>query len=90
MLDGRLTPDDVRKALAGMGFSVRALSPLGPAKHIFTHKVWQMEGWLAETDASPALPENCVWALPEELAADYSVPSAFAAYLPAMEGQSRT
>ena len=88
VLDGRLTPDDVRKALAGMGIAVRALSPLGPAKHIFTHKVWQMEGWLAETDASPALPENCVWALPEELAADYSVPSAFAVYLPAMEGKS--
>ncbi len=88
LLDGRLSADQVRAVLEGLGLPVRGLSPLGPAKHVFTHKVWQMEGWLAATDASPALPGNCVWAMPEELAADYSVPSAFAAYLPAMEGKA--
>lgn len=88
LLDGQLSSDQVRAVLDGMGLPVRSLSPLGPAKHVFTHKVWQMEGWLAETDASPALPEGFVWAMPEELAARYSVPSAFAAYLPAMEGKA--
>ena len=30
----------------------RLIRPLPPAKHVFTHKVWRMRGWLAECDAA--------------------------------------
>ena len=49
------------------------------------HKIWQMQGWLAETDGT-ALPDRCVWASAEQLETLYSVPSAFAAFRTAMSG----
>ena len=31
----------------------RNFVPLPPAKHVFTHLIWHMRGWLAEIDAAP-------------------------------------
>ena len=40
--------------LAGRGFEgVRLIRPLPDARHVFTHRVWQMRGWLARCDAAP-------------------------------------
>ena len=43
--------------LAARGFSrARILERLPDAKHVFTHRVWRMQGWLAACDAAP---EGC-------------------------------
>ena len=41
--------------LMGLGLqNPRLIRPLPPAKHVFTHKVWRMKGWLAECPADSA------------------------------------
>ena len=83
--EGTLSRAEVAQNLAALGLPVRRLAPLGEARHVFTHKIWQMQGWLAETDGT-ALPDRCVWASAEQLETLYSVPSAFAAFRTAMSG----
>ena len=56
---------------------------VGAARHIFTHIEWRMTGWAGELPHD-ALPAGWVWADREGLRATYSVPSAFAAFLPAV------
>lgn len=42
------------EALKKQGFEgVRLIKPLPGAKHVFTHLVWQMRGWLATCDSAP-------------------------------------
>ena len=67
--------------LAEIGVQAVWGAPLPPARHVFTHRIWQLSGWKATADAV-ALPDGWVWAPPEALAGEYAVPSAFSAYLP--------
>ena len=83
--EGAFPREEISEVLSALGLPVRHLEPLGEAKHVFTHKIWQMQGWLAETD-STTLPDRCVWASAKQLETLYSVPSAFAAFRTAMGG----
>ena len=76
-----LTPDEARARLAALGVTCTpdAAKALRPAKHIFSHIEWQMQGYLFAADTQPA-PTGCVWASPEQLAAEYTLPGAFKAY----------
>ena len=76
-----LTPDEARARLAALGVTCTpdAAKALRPAKHIFSHIEWQMQGYLFAADTQPA-PAGCVWASPEQLAAEYTLPGAFKAY----------
>ena len=41
-------------ALSARGFrGVRRVRPLPDTKHVFTHRVWKMQGWMADCDAAP-------------------------------------
>ena len=64
-----LTPDEARARLAALGVTCTpdAAKALRPAKHIFSHIEWQMQGYLFAADTQPA-PAGCVWASPEQLA----------------------
>ena len=62
------------------------LMPLGPAKHIFTHREWDMTGWAVGADLRK-FPLRCTRSgelfaasLPE-IRSEYSIPSAFRAYM---------
>ncbi len=60
------------------------VQPLGEAKHIFTHVEWRMTGLrITVEEASPS--EELVWAGPDQLREEYPLPSAFRAYLLAVE-----
>ena len=76
-----LTPDEARARLAALGVTCTpdAAKALRPAKHIFSHIEWQMQGYLFAADTQSA-PAGCVWASPEQLAAAYTLPGAFKAY----------
>ena len=76
-----LTPDEARVRLAALGVTCTpdAAKALRPAKHIFSHIEWQMQGYLFAADTQPA-PAGFVWASPEQLAAEYTLPGAFKAY----------
>ena len=76
-----LTPDEARARLAALGVTCTpdAAKALRPAKHIFSHIEWQMQGYLFAADTQPP-PAGCVWASPEQLTAEYTLPGAFKAY----------
>jgi len=47
-------PHALASALAGAGFThPRITKPLPDARHVFTHLVWHMRGWVAECDGFP-------------------------------------
>lgn len=53
-LQGHPSPDALPGRLCQMGFVNPGVPrPLPPSKHVFTHKVWRMEGWLVRCDAAP-------------------------------------
>ena len=66
-------------ALAALGVQAELTDALPPAKHVFTHRIWQLGGWQGTPPAAP-LPAGYVWAAPNQLAEVYPVPNAFAAY----------
>lgn len=81
-LDGHLSPDELRATLTEMGWSVRKLLSLRPAKHIFTHVEWHMNGVYVELDApAPAL----TFVTPAELRDAYALPSAFRSFVSVLE-----
>ena len=56
------------------------VEPLPAARHVFTHKIWNLGGWQGHAPAC-ALPEGWVWAAPEALETVYAVPNAYASYM---------
>ena len=77
--EGRLSREEAAAALAGWGIAPQKLRALRPAKHLFTHIEWRMDGFLALCgEFSP--PEGTALARWEELEAGYALPSAFAAF----------
>ena len=46
------------------------------AKHIFTHLEWHMTAYVMAVPCTPP-PEGCVWASPEQLEQEYTLPGAF-------------
>ena len=79
LFEERLTAEAAAAALAGQGVKARPGGPLPPAKHIFSHIEWQMEGWYASTAAEKA-PQGWAFAQPRQLRAEYAVPGAFKVY----------
>ncbi len=72
--------EETASALAHLragGITPVTLTPLGRARHIFTHREWRMTGYLVETDAP--LPAY-LYVTPEELEQAYALPSAFRYY----------
>lgn len=83
-LDGHATPDELRTALTLRGWQVKDLKSLRPAKHIFTHVEWHMNGYYVELDNRP---EELTLVTPSALRAEYALPSAFRAFLSVIEGE---
>ncbi len=78
-LDGHISPKALQAQLAALGLRIETLRDAGSAKHIFSHIEWHMQGWFVDC-LDFALPEGWLWATPQELAAEYPIPSAFRAY----------
>ena len=49
---GAKTGAEVRAALQEIGVSAKDLRPGGSARHVLTHLVWRMDGWLCEADGA--------------------------------------
>lgn len=53
--EDHLNQEETAQYLQKAGFGgVKVLSPLPPAKHVFTHLVWRMQGWLVQAETLPA------------------------------------
>jgi len=77
-LEGSLSPDETRQALAEKNWDVKKIWSLRPAKHIFTHVEWHMTGYYIELNNQP---EEITWVSPSDLRDTYALPSAFRAFL---------
>lgn len=84
LLEGRLSADAVRQALGARGLVPQTVQPLPAARHVFTHLVWEMEGFLCAVRGS-APPEGCVWAEGSAVDGVYTLPNAFKTYRAALK-----
>ena len=84
-LDGHLSPDETRAALTAQGWQVQKLLSLRPAKHIFTHVEWHMNGYYIELADQPA---GLTFVTSASLRAEYALPSAFRAFLSVIEEET--
>lgn len=80
-VEGTLKAEDCKKVLQDWKIPFSGLEPIGNAKHIFSHIEWRMTGFCVTAKNSDAL--GFRWVAAEELKRDYSIPSAFKAYLAA-------
>jgi len=77
-LPGKRSAEDVRAALEEAGLSPGEIRPCGEAKHIFTHVEWHMSGYFVDLSRQSG---EYMWKRPDEIRADFAVPTAFKAYL---------
>ncbi len=83
---GKLSEKEAEKLLFSWGIGGVSLEALAPAKHIFTHVEWRMDGWAAE--APKAVPQFR-WAGREELEQEIALPSAFRAWMGEIRERTR-
>ncbi len=62
--------------LAAEGIVVHSVRPLGHRRHVFTHKVWEMDGFAAECERA----DGFVHAKEHELAEQFALPKAFSGF----------
>ncbi|NLW79894.1 MAG: A/G-specific adenine glycosylase [Ruminococcaceae bacterium] len=87
LLAGQLAEAEAQAQLAALVPGAEIVGALPKAKHIFTHRVWQMGGWLCTAPADAVVPgEDYAFATREGLLAHHAVPGAFKAYLPYLAG----
>jgi A/G-specific adenine glycosylase len=81
--EGRLTEEAVLSLASDWDAAPHRAVPFGSAKHIFTHVEWHMSGFLVDCACeSPFF----LWKTPEEIARDYSLPTAFRAFQKKISG----
>ncbi len=74
---GHLPKKDALLQLEQWGLSPEKTEPLPKAKHVFTHRVWEMKGFSAVLSAPN---DMFVWADTDQLSNDFTLPTAFRAY----------
>ena len=80
-MEGHATPAEVGKYLTALGLTVGEITPLPPAKHLFSHIEWRMIGYAMEVAATAAA-EDWFFADVSEVDETYAIPSAYSAYRP--------
>ena len=86
---GHLTQKEAAAATEELGFTPLRLTKLPPAKHIFSHKVWDMTAYEIRADEWQDLGEDgpLFTARVEDIRDLWSIPSAFAAYRDPLLGE---
>lgn len=80
--EGKMSLEELREAVRDWNVSGEQIELLGNAKHIFSHIEWHMLGYLIHLTAIPEeLKESTVRASVKRIEREYSIPSAFSAYL---------
>ena len=74
---GHLTKKDALLQLEQWGLSAETMEALPKAKHVFTHRVWEMKGFsVILSDKN----DGFVWADADQLSKEFTLPTAFRAY----------
>ena len=81
--DGSLTKESVLSFVSEWDTAALRVEAFGSAKHIFTHVEWHMSGFLVDCAREAPF---FLWKTPEEIARDYSLPTAFRAFQKKISG----
>ncbi len=89
-VEGYLTQEEALAVVQNYGFSPIRIFPLAPAKHIFSHIEWQMQGYMvlvedyaqdgSHISGRETSGDDLLFVEPERTQRDYPIPAAFAAY----------
>ena len=77
---GKLKRSQCLQYLTEQKIEIREITRLNPARHIFSHLEWHMSGYYVQA-ISCSDSSGFVWATREEIEAQYSIPTAFGAFL---------
>lgn len=75
--EGTYTPEQIKEDLKGCGLKVVAVTPIGRAKHIFSHVEWHMTGFLVDCHTRAG---DFTWDTPAAIQKEKAIPTAFKAY----------
>lgn len=88
-MEGWQKEEAVLAYLKQIGLKIIRIRKLADSKHIFTHKEWHMTGYMVRVDELEKMvsetKEEWFYVTPAQIKKQYPVPSAFAAYMEAME-----
>jgi len=87
---GFLSEKEVVQSVKAMGFSPLKVRKMEPAKHIFSHVEWHMEGYEVRLDETLVLPEETILASVSEMEERYCLPAAFEGFKKQIHVKSRT
>ena len=73
-INGYYTEETLCTELLSRQITPLAITPLGRAKHVFTHIDWLMQGWRVAVTAEA---DGFLWVTPQELKEAYALPTAF-------------
>ncbi len=76
-VSGKMSLPKLKKFLTEQGILYTKVKQLGEAKHIFTHKIWHMYGYLVETERQI---QGFEWVEIKDIFQKYSIPTAFSKY----------
>ena len=78
--EGWLLRAECKMHMEDRGILSEKITPFGSFKHVFTHLEWHMKGYLIQAGRAEGNGEF-LWAKKDEVLDQYSIPSAFKAYL---------
>lgn len=81
--EGRLSEEAARERLEMYGLKIKKLEKLPPARHVFSHVIWEMTGYRAEAEENSLKTDGSLSLIAAdrgELEDTYALPSAFDAY----------
>lgn len=70
---------DIENDLDSKNIAYSYVLEIGEAKHVFSHVIWYMKGFLIELK-EPLKEKDYCWVTKKELQENYSIPSAFSSY----------
>ena len=65
--DGGYPEDILKSELSDLGYQVEKIKYIGLSKHIFTHRIWEMEAYHVDIRNIATIGENEIWVNPEDL-----------------------
>jgi len=80
--DGFSADGDVESYLVKEGIRALSIEALPDAKHIFTHVIWRMKGYLVSVENEA---DTFVWKTKAEILSEFAIPTAFKAYVKFMK-----
>jgi A/G-specific adenine glycosylase len=83
-LEEKLKPEELQIELRELGYEDFTITPLGEARHIFTHIEWHMTGYhvhFSKENQGSIEVASYLWAAKEEILRNYCIPNAFSSYM---------